>query len=612
MSDSAPERMLRIGVAAAWLAVLALGLVIGWRTLTSWDVWWHLRIGAEAVTQRSTVPVDTLSFSFAGAPYRHKDLVGDIVMYLGFDTLGFAGLALLRALAVALAALGLWFSVPDARHRLPAWWFALALFALAAQPRIIPRPLLFSVALFPVMLGLIERAWRTAAAGPKALARSLLPCLLVQWVWLNLHRGGMLGIVLLTGFACALALSAVLHRVPALRPLAGPPVPWIAPAVAAGFAVGAVLVGLLNPNGAGLYTSGLSVSHDAIHRTQITEWQPLTWDIAITFQRGALAALSLGWAAVLGRLGLALARREHAPPIHAWHLGVLALFTWQGIASMRWLPYASAAAALGVALVLARALARARWRLPRGATALVATAAIATAHVASGDTFGLGEARYRYPADALAFAHEHELGPNVHNAFVYGGYVTWAGFPEFLTLVDGRNDMVYPSEFFRRCSLAQRDPAEFAALRAEVGSDWVLADNTPGRQTFLFLRDDPAWAMVYWSEAAVVYVPRDGADAELVARAYRFVHPADPVSSVGAAAMAAQGNPSHMEQVHAELLRLVSDEPDGIRANTVLALFYDFAGEPFAERRDEVVQQLLTIAPDHPAVVELVQRLSAP
>ena len=46
----------------------------------------------------------------------------------------------------------------------------------------------------------------------------------------------------------------------------------------------------------------------------------------------------IGWTAVLGRLSLALARREQAPPVHAWHLGVLALFTWQGAASMRWRP----------------------------------------------------------------------------------------------------------------------------------------------------------------------------------------------------------------------------------------------------------------------------------
>ena len=90
------------------VVVLLAAALVGFRHIASWDVWWHLAIGRESLRSGSTVPIDLWSYSFAGQPFVHKDLVGDIVLFGAYDALGFAGLALLPGLVVIVLSSALW------------------------------------------------------------------------------------------------------------------------------------------------------------------------------------------------------------------------------------------------------------------------------------------------------------------------------------------------------------------------------------------------------------------------------------------------------------------------------------------------------------------------
>ena len=594
---------------ALWSGVVAVGLLVGWRTLASWDVWWHLAIGRRAIETGSTVPLDTFSFSYLGEPFVHKDLFADILFYGAFDTLGFAGIALIRATAVVIAALGIYLATVDRRPS-PAWWFAVTgVFVMAAQYRFIPRPLIFTIALFAVMLGLIERARGTIDQGSvRRFARAMLPAIVVQWAWLNLHRGGLLGLVLLAGHALALFLALLLHRVPAVSSVAGPkPTLPIALVGLAAFVV-AVLVGLLNPSGFDLYSSGLAVTHDAIHRNFISEWQPLSWEVARAMHLPGMALLAVCWLWLVGRLVLAVWRRKSSPAADVWHLGVLFLFTVQGVSSMRWLSYAYAASAI-IVVRLGAELTANRRTAPKGLLLLAFLAVFTGVHATNHHGLGLGEQPHRYPSGAFDFAAAHELGANVHNTFVYGGYTTWVHDGAFRTLIDGRNDMLFPSEFFLRCAHGEHDAEVFAGLQAEYPSDWVLASNTPGRESFLFLGTDPAWMPIYWSEPAIIYVER-AQRPDLEHMAFRFVHPLDPIGSVYHAIEASAGDREQLNLIGDEISRLLEASPDSVRAMTLLVMFSHHTGDVAA--RDAALDRLHQVAPDHPAVIELERQFATP
>lgn len=584
------------------IVVLLAAVLVGVRHIASWDVWWHLAIGRESVRSGSTVPVDLWSYSFAGAPFVHKDLVGDLVLFGAFDAFGFAGLALLRGLVVVVLSWALWIATPRASRDSVTWLAATLLLVVAVQSRIIPRPLMFTVAAFPVMLALIERARRHLSDLPR-FVRAHLPILALQWVWLLLHRGGLLGLVLLLGHALALALAWALHTRPRWRGVAGPrPLPSVIIASALLF-VAAVGIGLLNPSGATLYTSAVAVSGDAIHRTGISEWAPLTWELARSVHPIGSALIAMGLGLTIGRLGIALIDPQRPSPVHLWHLGVPVLFTVQGIASMRWLSYASGAAALVTALIGADwTLTRGTAFRPRGLMTILGFLGLGTLHLLNPSTVGLGEKPERYPADALAFADEAGLGADVHNAFVYGGYVIWHGDGARRVLIDGRNDMLYPSEFFAQCAEAQHDPAVFAALQAQWPTDWVLAENTAGRESFTFLWHDPAWVPVFWSDPAVVWVRRD-AHPDLVAEAYRVLDPGHLVASLQAAIAASATQPAVGARLERELQWMLESAPESARPWTLAVLYFHARGD--AERCDEAFETLVALHPQHPMLPQL-------
>lgn len=602
-----------IGHARQWagggIIVLLAAFLVGARRIASWDVWWHLAIGREAVRSGSTVPTDIWSYSFAGAPFVHKDLVGDIVLYGAFEALGFHGLVLLRALVVGVLALALWLATPR-RSRDPVSWFvATLLLVVAVQSRVIPRPLMFTVALFPLMLALMERA-RRHLDDTGAFLRAHIPILAIQWLWLLLHRGGLLGLVLLLGHALALVLALGLHRAPSLRAAAGPR-PTL-PVVGASFVLfaAAVGIGLLNPSGATLYTSALSVTHDDVHRTGITEWAPLTWELARSVHPVASALITSALGLVIGRLGIAVMERDRPSPVHVWHLGVLLLFTWQGVQSMRWLSYASGIAALCVALISADwVVTRGTDFRPRGLMTILSFLGLGSLQLLNPGVVGIGISPDRYPTGALEFAAEHGLQRDVHNAFVYGGYVLWSADGAHRVLVDGRNDMLYPSEFFAQCSDAQADPAVFAELQREHPTSWVLAENVAGRESFAFLWHSPEWMPVYWSDPAVVWVRTD-AYPELEPLAYRLLDPSFPTASLQMALQQFRDNADAHRQLQSELERMLTASPTSLRALATAALYFDQVGD--IERRDGAMDMLRTHHADHEIVSQLPAVFSAP
>jgi hypothetical protein len=215
------------------------------------------------------------------------------------------------------------------------------------------------------------------------------------------------------------------------------------------------------------------------------------------------------------------------------------------------------------------------------------------------------------PAAAIAFAQTHKLGPRVHNAFHFGGYLIWAGAPRLQTLVDGRNDMVFGPKFFLDCVTAEDDPAAFRDLEQRLSSDWVLAANPGVSPAFGFLDRDPAFVPIFWSEPATIYARR-GRYPTLEAQALRFIRPSDPVASLGAALRAAAGERSQLAAIEDELLRMHAASPDGVQSNSLLVLFYSSLGSAAVEQRDAYWGRLRQRAPDHPAVRELARRLNLP
>ena len=109
--------------------------------------------------------------------------------------------------------------------------------------------------------------------------------------------------------------------------------------------------------------------------------------------------------------------------------------------------------------------------------------------------------------------------------------------------------------------------------------------------------------MVYWSDAASVYVERQ-AHPELAALAFVAIDPAAPEQSAAAAARARR---SLLATARAELQRMLTASPTSVRANFGAGNPVPLTGH--AAERDVVMGVLHAVAADHPAVRELESKI---
>lgn len=568
----------------SWLALVVAVAFATCATLTfapvhDPDLWWHLATGRAALKTSSTLPVDIFSFSFAGAPWRYKDLIADVSLWTLFAHGGFAALLGMRLACTAGMALG--FARVVERP--------LALLVALAGLLLLPwadRPNLLSLALFPLLLALLER-------------RRFVWLVVLTWMWIAIHRAALLGYALVAARAFHLGVAQlVAHRRRISIAVGEPPAKR---ALFAAFIAAAVapLVGLLNPAGVAAFRTGLGVTGSAMLRVYIAEWKnvglPALWG-----WHGALAAVAV--LAVVGRLVAAVRRGERAR-VDAWHSALVIAFAIAATRSVRFLPYL----ALAATYVLARFVdeigqpaTAARAITARSATVVASVGLVVVAFAARRSArWSLDADAITVPVAAVDFARAHGLTGPVLHSYEFGGYLLFRGVP---VLVDGRLDQVYPLPFVATCIQSERTPSFLAQLPLDdVG--WALASNNDTRFTHRYLFYDPAWAEIYWSEAASVYVRRD-LHPELVPFAFAAIDPTAPERSVGD--VVRSGDARRIAAAHHDLGRMVAASPTSVRANGALAIFFHLTGH--TNERDTVMRALRIMAPDHPFVRELDRR----
>lgn len=566
-TSQAPQRPgSRIGRLMAWVWIAGLALLCTAQLVDDPDAFWHLATGRLALDERSSLPNDPFSFTFVGQPWVGKDLVADLTLYAAFALAGWGGLAAWLAVILAVGAGALRFRV-----RTSTWLLACGAWLAATEITATPRSRIFSTALVPVLLVLLQRARERGGAHWLAAGG-------VVGTWLLLHRGGVVGLGLL-GVTVAWQVWATRRQARE---------GWAFPLAGLGLAVA---LGLLHPDGPRVWLTVANVASSQEYRQWISEFRPLSWRDAwqafapiVVLTTAAIASAvwelrdfrksDAQWRAVILALTLVLAgRTPRGMPLLA------------GVAVWVLLPH------LNVAL--------GRWRRPR--LRLVLAAATGLVLVLSQRTrpLGLGPAEGATATRAIAFAASHGLGKRVCNPLHMGGELLWSGFAP---RIDGRNDQVFPVKFFVESAKATQDPAAWAAFLRRFPCDWALAANPGPGQSFAFLAQDPAWALVYWSPAASVFVPTS---AHLDLPRLRHLDPADPVRSV----LTAARNPDSAVALAAELTRVTAAHPDVAAPAVWTVMLLHLRGPSLVAERDRALESLVARFPDAPEVRQLLQIL---
>ncbi len=491
---------------ACCLAVAALAMSVGLTPLSNNDVWLHLTTG-RLILERGAIPeADEYSYTRAGAPYVPHEWLSQVLLWLIHDRLGVTGLIALKPIALVLSAglTALTCLKLGASPLASCWASVLAIAAMTSH--LFARPHLATFVLLAAASYLLVRL----RSGERWM---LVPLLLLQAAWVNLHAGSVLGVL----------LAAALGR-------------WTAAAAVAA-------VSLANPSGWGLYRFALQFT-DPVFRREIREWSgPFSQPFAGSFHFWVFAlVLLLGLAAAVWH-----ARRGEAGPVAVAVLfGCLALTGKRhasvlGVAAAPWIARAvpEAARALRLRLAAHRASpspAAGTGAGPAGRLALSAAAVLALAGTAAAlgvphetglrrrPGLGLGP---NVPVEALDYATSAGLEGAALTSFGFGSYVTFRAWPRTRVFIDSRLD-VYGGGFIEDFLAAMADPVRMRGMLARRPADYAVLsyrlEQVEG--AVAALGSDPGWALVHYDDVAMVYARREARWLDLVGRdEYKVTNP---------------------------------------------------------------------------------------
>jgi len=604
----------------------AIALVVGLAPIASWDLWWHLKTGQLALDRLSTLPVDQFSLTAAGQPWHYKDLGAEVVLSFLYQHLGEGGLIAFKlAVSIGLAAL-LATATRRLFGRVAGWLIAPAVFWVASF-RIIVRPSSFSLVGIVVMVLLIERLsrWREATAA-RGFLRAWAPIWGLVVVWTNLHRGVLIGVMLLWGFAAYTAGEWALARV--RRLVDGG---WIRPAsprrvglALAGAAVATLAAGA-NPFGPGSVIGAIRVSFGGAQAlTASSEWERLS--AGALFSTFPVAAIVFAIAVPVALCVALSSRASDADPRprhgHLLYVGLAAGLVWSGLSAARLLAPSALALFLpvgaGLSGIVAIAPRRPRTgRLLAGLTIVIALAlAWRAANHPSFEPHTPGFAEDHYPDVAVSMIRDLPIAGEGYTTYTFAGYVIYHLWPDKHVLCDGRYDTVYPPGVVESCVRVERDPQAFARYAARYDLQWVLAHNRRGpsrrpdaRYALDFLDVDPHWALIYWDTASRLYVRRDGPNRAIAVRlAFHILRPRDFDTSLMTALAASKRNPALLPVIERELRRVQAAAPDDVRTSVMVVLFLYETGRTSTDDYRAAVARLKARRSDAPAAVDQVLR----
>ena len=421
----AASQPLRRRFSLAQLALLtpATALVVAaWKPITDNSFLWHIRAGELQADVGRVLIKDPFSFTMAGEPWRTQSWLAELLYSWGegLSGLGFTPPMLLLTSLTAMAGIGL-VAFRQSRSA-TATAVILVLSVVLLTPFLVPRPVLFSHALF----ALVAAAW-----GSERL-RWTAPFLF--WVWASVHGSFVVGLAFI-------GLWLIMEREWRLLPTA----------VVSG------LCTLITAHGLGVVEilAGFSGAGEALEL--LTEWR----------KPDLLSPLSIPLAAGVVIIILGAARRIVAPR----HLWLVVPFAALGLTAVRAGPPAWIGLVPLVALSLRDLGGRPSPRFP------VISAALFAAAVVGGPLLMAREAELaegRFPLEAA----EHLRDVNVIHDDRVGGYLIWRDGPGRRVFIDDRAELYGDrmAEFADvRATDAdwrpvfERDGIEQALLRVEDG-----------------------------------------------------------------------------------------------------------------------------------------------
>ena len=485
---------------------------VGWLLADS-DTGWHIRTGEWILTNGRVPATDIFSFTKAGMPWFAWEWLSDVLMAGIHYVAGLGGLVLASLVLLGLTSVCVYKNtVAESGHRLIA--MVLTSLAMAASTiHWLARPHLATPLMTAVFLWVLGRVHRDGAPQPLLV----LPLLTILWV--NLHGGFFVGIVLLITFALGTIGEELIHS--GRHCAASRARKYVVTAGACAVA------SLVNPYGYRLHIHVLQYLGTSFYVQRISEFQSADFHSFTAPYFETLLVLTIAaafWHFASGRplQVMLLLSWAHLALFSVRNIPVFAVVAVPGIASALrdWLEHARLRSSLrwlsgfsnslsdlegGLQIIASH---HKRDRLHSIPCLALLALGVLLAHPGHTKALHAEFDRNRFPADAATFLSGQQTDHSIrlYSSWQWGGYLIYRLWPSLRVFDDGRTDFYGPAFVDEGLQVWDACP-DWASIFARYRVNAALLPVDSALATVLHERRD--WKLVYKDRVAVLFEKTD-------------------------------------------------------------------------------------------------------
>ena len=469
--------------------VFAYAFFFAARPLSDADFWWHLKTGEFILNTRSIPRTDFFSFTNYGKAWVAHEWLSEAIFYLIYSRFGFNVLIVVFG---ALTALAFWIAYRRAESHPLIGGAAALLGVWTVLPTIGVRPRVFTLLLSSVYLALLGRY--------RKRGREIWWLVPLMAIWVNLHGGFLIGLVLIGLTLVGIPLDAwakgekLVSAWPQVRTLSL-------------VLVGCLLAVMINPQGIGIYKFPFEIFLSPVQQQAIVDW------LSPDFHQGEALPLMLLIFLTIGALSLSPKRVRPSELLlfiatlymnlkSQRHVAIFALVAVPLFANYLQLWITERSNGRLFSLDAIESERGHRMALLLGVMFLIPLIAFA----AKLKTRVFDEWRQdvlKVPLSAVAYLKDHQITGNTFtDPNIWGGYVIWA-LPKNPVYIDGRIDM-YGDDFVKEYlniiwnGVDWREPFDRYGVRVVI----VEPKSALSRELLM----SGQWSKVFEDNVAVVFV----------------------------------------------------------------------------------------------------------
>jgi hypothetical protein len=467
------------------------------------DTAYHIQTG-EIILQTLQVPTyDPYSFHNPPLRWTAHEWLSEVIMAMLFRASGLTGVVIFFAVLLSLTH---WLLFQSLRLRFNDIFLCVVITLIATASSSIhwlARPHAFSLLFVVIWCHYLDQFQHTSRNN----ALPYLPLLMV--IWVNLHGGFIIGLLLLTVYLTGNIFYALVSpRIKANNHVRKAKILLIV-------LVSTVGACLLNPSGIDILWFPIRVAADRFIADQVIEFLSPNFHEALPFKYMLLATI--------GALALSRSALNLIDAILLVLLCYMALYSARHISLF----------AIVIAPILLKSLQDVLLQVPdrflrfyhervdnflridRNVNGyLWPIVSIAAIFVLAGvGAINYGFSVRNFPVAAVEFLKKEPITGNMFNSDEFGDYIIFAAWPKYRVFMDGRSDM-YGEKFGRDYLRAAHGLPGWKEVFEKYSISWVMFDtNSPLTAA---LQDHRDWQPIYTDAVATIFVKRIAAHSALL------------------------------------------------------------------------------------------------